>query len=287
MCPPFATPAPATWLPLLESALEEDIGPGDLTGELLIPAPARGRARIEARQTLRVCGLEIAAAVFEHLDPELRVSVLHRDGETVPPGSDLLRVEGALRPILAGERLALNFLGRLCGVATFTHHFTDAIKGTGVTLADTRKTIPGWRHLDKYATAVGGAVNQRIGLYDAILIKENHIEACGGVKAAFEAARSRADAEISIQVEVRHEGEAREALDAGADFLLLDNWSTADLARVVPQLRHRARLEASGGIHLGNVRAYAETGVDRISIGALTHSAPAADVALEIAKESP
>lgn len=286
MCPPFATPAPATWLPLLESALEEDIGPGDLTGELLIPAPARGRARIEARQTLRVCGLEIAAAVFEHLDPELRVSVLHRDGETVPPGSDLLRVEGALRPILAGERLALNFLGRLCGVATFTHHFTDAIKGTGVTLADTRKTIPGWRHLDKYATAVGGAVNQRIGLYDAILIKENHIEACGGVKAAFEAARSRTDAEISIQVEVRHEGEAREALDAGADFLLLDNWSTADLARVVPQLRHRARLEASGGIHLGNVRAYAETGVDRISIGALTHSAPAADVALEIAKES-
>jgi nicotinate-nucleotide pyrophosphorylase (carboxylating) len=192
-------------------------------------------------------------------------------------------LSGSLRGILMAERTALNFLMRLCGISTFTRRFVDAVAGTNCQIIDTRKTLPGWRVLDKYATAVGGARNHRGGLSDGILLKDNHIAAAGGVEPAVKNALAAAPANLRVQVEVESEADAHVAIEAGADFLLLDNWAPDVMAQAVPRLRERALLEASGGIDLGNVRAYAETGIARISIGALTHSAPAADVALELA----
>jgi nicotinate-nucleotide pyrophosphorylase (carboxylating) len=278
--PPF--PPPHTWRPLLEWALAEDLGPGDATTPLLIPAGREGEAVIEARQPLVVCGLSLAAAVFETLDPGITFAAEARDGEQRSPGEPLARIFGSLRSLLAAERTALNFLGRLCGVASFTRRFVDTIAGTGCALVDTRKTLPGWRSLDKYAAAVGGAVNHRMGLYDGILLKDNHVAAAGGTARAVKAALAAAPASLRVQVEVESEAEALEAIDAGADSLLLDNRSLEELRRIVARVAGRAILEASGGIHLENVRAVAETGVQRISVGALTHSAPVADVAMEL-----
>ncbi len=275
-------PLAPTWLPLVELALREDLGSGDVTSNLLIEADRAGRARIEARVPLIVCGLEVARRVFRELDPALRFESLREDGERVAAGSALARVEGPLRSLLAGERTALNFLGRLCGIATFTRRFVDAVAGTPARIVDTRKTLPGWRTLDKYAASVGGARNHRIGLFDGILIKDNHIAAAGGVVQAVTAARAGAPAGLRIQVEVESLAAAREALESGADFLLLDNRSPDELRAIAAAVGGRALLEASGGITLENVRSVAETGVRRISIGALTHSAPGADVALEV-----
>jgi nicotinate-nucleotide pyrophosphorylase (carboxylating) len=187
-----------------------------------------------------------------------------------------------MRAILTAERTALNFLGRLCGIATWTRQFVDAVQGTETAVVDTRKTLPGWRALDKYAVAVGGGVNHRIGLYDGILLKDNHIAAAGGVEAAVKAALARAPANLRIQVEVESETQAQAAIEAGAEFLLLDNLPPEAIRPIVERFGARAVLEASGGIVLDNVRDYAETGVHRVSIGALTHSPPAVDVALEV-----
>jgi nicotinate-nucleotide pyrophosphorylase (carboxylating) len=184
--------------------------------------------------------------------------------------------------VLAAERTALNFLGRLCGVATHTRRFVDAVAGTGVEILDTRKTLPGWRVLDKYAVAVGGGRNHRFGLYDALLIKDNHVAAAGGVGAAVRAARAAAPSHLMLQVEVESEAQAAEAIEAGARWLLLDNQTPAQLRLLAERFAGAAVLEASGGVTLANVREIAETGVQRISIGALTHSAPNADVALEL-----
>ncbi len=282
MSPEPALPAARLWRALLELALSEDLGPGDVTTELVI-APGRcGRARLEARAPLVVCGLEVARAVFAALDPELGFAARARDGERAGPGQPLAHLEGPLRAILAGERTALNFLGRLCGVATFARRFVDAVEGTGVRIVDTRKTLPGWRALDKYATAVGGAANHRGGLFDGILLKDNHVALAGGVALAVKAARAGAPANLRVQVEVESEEQALEAVEAGADFLLLDNRTPEELRRIAKRVAGRALLEASGGVTLENVRRVAETGVQRISVGALTHSAPAADVALEV-----
>jgi nicotinate-nucleotide pyrophosphorylase (carboxylating) len=267
---------------LLELALAEDIGPGDATTPLVLAEDAQGRARIEARQRLVVCGLPIAAAVFEAVDPELRFESLRRDGEQAEAGEPLAFVSGGLRAILAAERTALNFLGRLCGVASATRRFAAAVEGTGARIVDTRKTLPGWRALDKYATAVGGAQNHRAGLYDGILLKDNHVALAGGVALAVKTARAAAPAGLRIQVEVESEADAVAAVEAGADFLLLDNCTPAQLRAIAARIGDRALLEASGGVRLENVREIAETGVSRISIGWLTHSAPSADVALEI-----
>jgi nicotinate-nucleotide pyrophosphorylase (carboxylating) len=269
-----ALPPERSWRPLLELALAEDIGPGDVTTPLVISPDRTGSAVIEARQPLVVCGIRTAEAVFEAIDPQLNFEALSCDGARVGAGDALAVVSGALRSILAGERTALNFLGRLCGVASWTRRFVDEVEGTGARIVDTRKTIPGWRALDKYATAVGGALNHRSGLYDGILLKDNHIALAGGVALVVKTARAAAPAGLRVQVEVESEADAVSAVEAGADFLLLDNRSPDELRRIAARL--------AGGVVLDNVRRVAETGVQRISIGALTHSAPGADVALEI-----
>ncbi len=282
--PPF--PAEATWLPLLERALAEDLGPGDATSLAVLPADARGHAVIEARCALVACGLPLAAAVFREVDPAVRCAAACEEGEAAEPGQVLARLEGPVTSLLSGERTALNFLGRLCGIATETRHYVDAVAGTGTAIVDTRKTLPGWRVLDKYAVAAGGGTNHRMGLFDALLVKDNHVAAAGGVPAATRAARAGAAEGLHLQVEVESLADARAAADAGADSLLLDNQTPDQIRAIVEALGDRITLEASGGITLENVRAYAETGVHRISIGALTHSAPVADVALEMSSPS-
>jgi nicotinate-nucleotide pyrophosphorylase (carboxylating) len=275
-------PPRASWLPLLERALAEDVGTGDATSAAVLAPDASCEAVIEARVPLVVCGLPVAQAAFEALDAALVCEGARAEGSAAPAGAELLRIAGPARSLLAAERTALNFLARLCGIATHTRRFVEAVAGTGVEILDTRKTLPGWRVLDKYAVAVGGGRNHRFGLYDAILIKDNHVAAAGGVGAAVKAARVSAPGHLAIQVEVESEAQAAEAIEAGARLLLLDNRSPAELRRLAARFRAHAVLEASGGVTLANVREVAETGVQRISIGALTHSAPAADVALEV-----
>jgi nicotinate-nucleotide pyrophosphorylase (carboxylating) len=281
---PAELPPAHTWLPLLARALEEDVGPGDVTSLIVIGAEQRGHAVIEARAPIVVCGLEIARRVFAELDPELAFERCAADGERVAAGAVIARIQGPLRTLLAGERTALNFLMRLCGVATFTRRFVEAVAGTGAIVLDTRKTLPGWRTLDKYATAIGGAHNHRTGLYDGILLKDNHVAVAGGVVQAVKAARAARLDHLRIQVEVESPADAYAAVEAGADSLLLDNMGLDAIRGVAERLRERVLLEVSGGVRLENVRQIAETGVQRISVGALTHSAPAADVALEIAE---
>jgi nicotinate-nucleotide pyrophosphorylase (carboxylating) len=279
-------PPAETWLPLVELALSEDIGPGDATTRLVIAPGREGGAVLEARETLVVCGLEVAAGVFEQIDPEVTFQPLANDGDLAQPQDVLAEVHGDLGALMAGERTALNFMMRMSGVATLTRRFVDAIAGTGARIVDTRKTLPGWRTLDKYAVAVGGATNHRVGLYDGILLKDNHLAAAGGLEPAIKAALAAAPDNLRIQVEVESEADAVAAVDAGVDFLLLDNRSPDELERIVARLGGRALLEASGGITLDNVRAVAESGVQRISIGSLTHSAAGADVAMEMNSEA-
>jgi nicotinate-nucleotide pyrophosphorylase (carboxylating) len=275
-------PPRASWLPLLERALAEDVGTGDVTSAAVLPADARAEAVLEARAPLVVCGLAVAEAAFQAVDPALACEPARAEGSAAPAGAALLRITGPARGLLAAERTALNFLARLCGVATHVRRFVEAVAGTGVEILDTRKTLPGWRVLDKYAVAVGGGRNHRFGLYDAVLIKDNHVAAAGGVAAAVKAARAAAPGHLALQVEVESEAQAAEAIEAGARLLLLDNRTPAELRRLAARFRDAAVLEASGGVTLANVREIAESGVHRISIGALTHSAPAADLALEL-----
>lgn len=282
---PAELPPAHTWLPLVARALEEDIGPGDVSSALVIPADLCGGAVIEAREEIVVCGLDVARAVFAGVDPALRFERCAAEGERVRAGRVIARIHGPLRALLAAERSALNFLMRMCGVASHTRRFVEAIAGTGALLLDTRKTLPGWRTLDKYATAVGGAHNHRSGLYDGILLKDNHVALAGGVAQAVKAARAGRLDHLRLQVEVESEADAVAAVEAGADSLLLDNMGLDAIRSVAARLRDRVLLEVSGGVRLENVRRIAETGVHRISVGALTHSAPAADVALEIARD--
>ena len=275
-------PPRASWGPLVERALAEDLGSGDVTSEALLAADAEGAAVVEARAALVVCGLSIAEAVFAAVDPELVVERVWSEGEARERDLPLLQIRGRLRSILAAERTALNFLQRMAGVATWTRRFVHAVEGTGCRVLDTRKTLPGWRVLDKYAAAVGGASNHRMGLYDAVLIKDNHIAAAGGVGAAVRAARVAVRPALCIQVEVESADQAEEALAAGAEWLLLDNRGVDELRALATRFRERVVLEASGGVTLGNVRQIAETGVHYVSVGALTHSAPSVDIALEL-----
>jgi nicotinate-nucleotide pyrophosphorylase (carboxylating) len=275
-------PPEAAWRPLLELALAEDIGPGDVTSRIVLSRETRGQARIESRQTMVVCGLPLLAEVFRAVDPTLELQHETEDGKSVGPGTPLLRVSGSVLSIMAGERLALNFLGRLAGVATYTREYVDAVAGTGVDIIDTRKTIPGWRLLDKYAVVAGGGSNHRIGLFDGILLKDNHVAIAGGVSKAVQLARQNAPANLRIQCEVESLEQAEAAVAAGADMLLLDNQTPEEIREIANAMPKGLLLEASGGINLGNVRGYAEAGVHRISIGALTHSAKVVDVALEM-----
>jgi nicotinate-nucleotide pyrophosphorylase (carboxylating) len=266
---------------LIDRALAEDVGEGDLTTAAVVPADARARARIDQKAPGVVAGLGVAEAVFKRLDPELRFERLVAEGEW-RDGGPVAEIEGAAAPILTGERVALNFLGRLSGVATLTARFVRAVEGTGATVLDTRKTTPGLRALEKEAVRVGGGTNHRTGLYDAMLIKENHSALAGGVGEATRRALERAPAGVPVEVECASRAEVEEALAAGAGRLLLDNMPPEELREMVDLVDGRAQLEASGGVTLDGVGAIAETGVDFISVGALTHSAPALDLSLTL-----
>jgi nicotinate-nucleotide pyrophosphorylase (carboxylating) len=267
---------------LIDRALAEDVGPGDVTSEATVPAELRARATITQKAPGVISGLSVAEAVFRRLDPGAEVERLGPEGEWREAGAGVLRVEGSARALLTGERTALNFLGRLSGVATLTATVVRAMReaGAGAKLLDTRKTTPGLRELEKQAVADGGGVNHRAGLYDFILIKENHSAAAGGVGAAVHRARElRPD--LPLAVEVRDSAEIDEALAAGAPRLLLDNMSPDEIRAAVTQVAGRAELEASGGIDPDTVLVYATiSGLHYVSMGALTHSAPALDLSL-------
>jgi nicotinate-nucleotide pyrophosphorylase (carboxylating) len=262
------------------AALAEDVGEGDVTTDATVDADAAGVATLELREPGVVCELRAAELVFRALDEEISFEPLVEEGMSVEPGA-VARANGLLRAILTGERTALNFLARLSGIATLTRRYVDAVDGTGVAILDTRKTTPGLRALEKYAVLTGGGRNHRFGLDDAVLVKDNHLRAAGSIWMAVE--RLRAATDLRIEVECDTLEQVEEALAAGADAILLDNMSLDELRAAVPLASGRARLEASGGVTLETVRAIAETGVDEISVGALTHSARSLDVSLELA----
>src|SRR4051794_12561027 len=264
----------------IERALAEDVGSGDRTTEATVPATARARARIEQKQPGVIAGLDVARAVFERVEPELRFEARAEEG-VWREGGPVAELEGPARGILTGERVALNFLQRLSGVATMTARFVREVEGTGARILDTRKTTPGLRDLEKRAVAAGGGTNHRIGLFDAILVKENHSALAGGVGEATNRALEASDG-ITVEVECATLAEVEEALEAGARRILLDNMSPSELREAVQRVAGRAELEASGGVTLETVRAIAESGVDYVSVGALTHSAPALDLSLLI-----
>ncbi len=259
-------------------ALAEDLGDGDVTTVATVPEQARGRAVITQKAPGVIFGLDVAEAVFRRLDPEAEVRRDTKEGEWRERGP-VLTVTGRARAILSGERTALNFLGRLSGIATMTARYAQEVDGTGVRILDTRKTTPGLRLLEKAAVAAGGGTNHRAGLYDAILIKENHAAAAGGVGEAVRRARAAAP-QLPLEVECRTLDEVREALEASAPCILLDNMTPDGLARAAELVAGRADLEASGGVTLAGLREIAETGINFISVGALTHSAPALDLSL-------
>jgi nicotinate-nucleotide pyrophosphorylase (carboxylating) len=291
---------------LIRGVLAEDVGSGDVTSLATIPATAVAHARIIAKAPLVCAGLPLAERVFRALDADAAIKLVANDGDTVEKERELLQIHARARAVLTAERTALNFLAHLSGIATLTHRFVERLAGSNAKIRDTRKTTPGLRMLEKYAVRMGGGTNHRIGLYDAILLKENHIALAGGVAAALGQAHAYAssrmkprettayeatagprsaspDSSLPIQIEVRNERELRDALEAGAESVLLDNM-TPDCAMCCVQLARNLRrdcvVEVSGGITLDNARAYAETGADFLSSGALTHSAPAADLSL-------
>jgi len=266
-------------------ALAEDIGEGDVTTLATVPECARASAVLRARESLVVAGLAVAEAAFAALSPSVHFDRRGQDGVSVEGGAVLLRMSGPAGALLSAERVALNFIQRLSGVATLTRRFVTAVQGTRARILDTRKTTPGWRRLEKYAVTCGGGQNHRFGLFDQVLIKDNHLVALrdaepNPVAAAIRLARIRYP-HLKVEIEADTLGQVDQALEAGADWILLDNMEPAQIARAVEKCRGRALTEASGGIGLQNVRAIAETGVDFISIGALTHSAPAVDIGLD------
>jgi len=265
---------------LIRAALAEDIGSGDLTCAAVVPADARWRGSVSAKETGTLSGVGVAATVFETVDAGIGVTVVRNDGDPVAPGDAVLELEGPAAGILSAERVALNFLGRLSGVATATRRLVDAVEGTGARILDTRKTTPGLRALEKAAVVAGGGLSHRFGLHDAILIKENHIRVAGGVGEAARRGLAGAPGGVWVEVEVESLDELDEALGAGIERVLLDNMSPEEMREAVARTRGRASLEASGAIGPASIRAVAETGVDYISVGALTHSAPALDLSL-------
>ena len=258
--------------------LAEDFGEGDLTSDAVVPQDATAEASILLKERGVVCGLEVARAVFAELDPNVRFDPSAEDGDQTD--GEIARLEGRSRALLGGERLALNLLGRLSGIATLTRRYVDAVAGTGAEILDTRKTTPGLRLLEKYAVRCGGGRNHRLALDDGILIKDNHLRVAGSIGAAVELAQATGEL---VEVECDTLDQVKDALAARADMILLDNMPPALLSQAVALTDGRAKLEASGGVTLDNVRAIAETGVDFVSIGALTHSARALDVSMEVA----
>ena len=277
---PFEPLDPGMYRELVRRALAEDLGWGDVTTDGVIDAQQKARAIILAKSPCVIAGLDIASEAFRQLDPGVAITVHHRDGSSCEPGTTVAECEGHASALLTAERTALNFLQRLSGIATLTRRFVDAAAGR-ITVLDTRKTTPLLRALEKYAVRAGGGVNHRSGLDDGILIKDNHIRLAGGVVNAVARMR-KATREMATEVEAQSLQQVDEALEAGADIVLLDNLSDADIRAAVQKCRGRAKTEISGGVTLGRMPVLAETGADYVSIGALTHSAPAADLSFEI-----
>lgn len=263
-------------------ALEEDIGPGDITTEALIPPEAKGRGEIIVKENLVLAGMDMARNVFHQVNPEISFSANHKDGSGLSPTTVIATISGPLASILTAERLALNLLQRLSGIATLTRKYVNKIEGTKARIVDTRKTTPLLRSLEKYAVRAGGGKNHRFGLFDGVLIKDNHIAAVGSISESVKRARKRAPHTLKIEVEVENLDQVKEALSAGVDIIMLDNMAIEAMKEAVNLINGRAIVEASGGINLDNVRQVAETGVDLISVGAITHSARAMDISMDI-----
>ena len=267
---------------LVDLALAEDVGPGDLTSEALIPADAMGRAEFLCKQRMVLAGTEAAVRTFRAVDPSCSVSFFVEEGRVIEPGSVFGTVEGPIRSLLIGERTALNFLQRLCGIATLTREYVDALSGSSLQLLDTRKTVPGHRMLEKAAVRAGGGRNHRFALYDGVLIKDNHLAAVGSIEEAIARARQRAPSLTKIEVEVGDLAGAERAAAAGADVILLDNMDDTLVAEAVKIIAGRALVEVSGGITLERLPKLATTGADFVSTGAITHQARAVDISLNL-----
>jgi len=267
---------------IIQNALKEDLGPGDKTTEAVIPPDLYGRARIIAREKLVLAGIDIARRTFQLLDPAVELKKLCDDGKLLEKDRPIAEVSGRVESLLKAERTALNFLQHLSGIATITHSFVDAVKGHNVKIFDTRKTLPGLRVMEKYAVRVGGGFNHRMGAYDGLLIKDNHIAACGGITEAVKRGKQNLPHLTKLEVEVKSLVEVEEALEAGADVILLDNMAPETMEAAVSLAQGKAFFEASGGIKLENIRDVAKTGVNAISIGALTHSVKAVDISMEL-----
>lgn len=267
---------------LIESGLREDIGTGDITTNALIPDSMYTTATMIAKADGIIAGMDVARAVFTFLSPEIVWNPRVRDGDKIIKGDLLVEMSGPFRALLSGERLALNFLQRMSGIATMTSLFVSQMAGTGTKILDTRKTVPGLRILDKYAVKAGGGENHRIGLYDMVLIKDNHIKVAGGIRNAVAQIRSQVPPEIRIEVETTNMAEVLEALEVKADVIMLDNMTNEMMKECVAVINHQAKVEASGNMNLQRVSEVAATGVDYISIGALTHSVTALDISMNI-----
>jgi nicotinate-nucleotide pyrophosphorylase (carboxylating) len=275
----------ASILRLIQFAIREDIGSGDITSDLTIPLENTASARFLMKQDGVVCGLPLLPLVFREFSPEVHLDVRVQEGQTIKAGTAIATLEGPAHALLAGERTALNFLQRMSGVATKTRLYTDVIADTNARILDTRKTIPGWRLLDKYATQIGGAVNHRFGLYDMVMIKDNHITACGGIAEAVNRVREglEGQAPIKVEVEARSLDDVVEILACeGVDRIMFDNFTPGQVAEGVRYVNGRLETEASGGITYDNLREYALAGVDYISVGAITHSAVALDISMKL-----
>ncbi len=269
---------------LIDLALDEDIGPGDITTDNIIDPSDKGKGFIKAKEPLVIAGLEIAKRVFATLDSDIIFKPFFSDGDNIEKGEVVLEVSGSLSALLKGERTALNFLQRLSGIATHVRKYTHALGNAGLRLVDTRKTTPGWRILEKYAVRMGGAFNHRMGLYDGVLIKDNHIEIAGGIKNAVEKVRKNISHLVKIEVEVEDIKGVKQALEAGADIIMLDNMDKQTAFEAVKIIDKSALVEISGGIDLGDIPALCALGVDIISCGALTHSATSVDLSMMINK---
>ena len=267
---------------LIDLALREDIGDGDITTSSIIRSPVRALAHLIAQERLVLAGLDIVHRVFAKLDPEVKLRKHHHDGDEVGQGDVVLEIEAHVTALLAGERISLNFVQHLSGIATMTRSFVSRVQSYPVKICDTRKTTPGWRALEKYAVKMGGGANHRLGLFDAVLIKDNHIKAAGSIEEAVRRVKSKLPACFPIEVETRTLEEVREALASNVNTIMLDNMSTALMREAVTLIGKRALIEASGNVRLDTVEEIADTGVDLISVGALTHSAGAADMSLKI-----
>lgn len=265
---------------LILSALEEDVGSGDVTTAAVLSGEENGYARVVAKSELVVAGIDIFRQVFFAVDDRIAIAVCQQDSQQVRKGQVVAEITGSLAGILIAERVALNFFQRMCGIATATRQYVEAVAGTKAKILDTRKTAPRLRILDKYAVRIGGGANHRFGLSNAVLIKDNHIEAAGGIGTAVARVRQRASHTLKIEVEVKNFQELNEAIQAGVDIIMLDNMSVPDMREAVLHVNGRIPLEASGNVNLATVRQIAETGVDFISVGALTHSVKAADLSL-------